>query len=415
MYVRRVNFNGTSGVNDEVFRREMRQLEGAYLSNAAVERSKQRIQRLPFIEKVDVETNPVPGAADLVDVDFEIEEGLPGQFGGGVGYSESQSVILNGNFVHSNFMGTGNRIAAEINSGRYSKAFSFSHTDPYTTIDGVQRTISLGYRDITQFTSATSDFDTETHHARPRLRLSDHRVSSTSASASRRSAPSWSRADGGSADEAIDWVRNNGNHATRARVRRRRRLRRPVRVRSVSSEFDTFELNLGWRYDSRNRAIFADRGARHRFNVGYTAAGQRRRILDRVATTTCSSCRSGAASRSMFNLEARLRQGARRHDGAAAVPPVSSPAARTRCAATARAGSGPKDNFGRPYGGNIKTVAQTELLLPMPEKWRNSARFSLFYDIGNVFSDQDIVFVGPPDRRDRNRAAPSTTTSAMMS
>ena len=57
---------------------------------------------------------------------------------------------------------------------------------------------------------------------------------------------------------------------------------------------------------------------------------------------------------------------------------------------------GPKDNFGRPYGGNIKTVAQTELLLPMPEKWRNSARFSLFYDIGNVFSNQDIRFFGPP-------------------
>jgi outer membrane protein insertion porin family len=56
---------------------------------------------------------------------------------------------------------------------------------------------------------------------------------------------------------------------------------------------------------------------------------------------------------------------------------------------------GPKDAFGRPYGGNIKTVAQTELLLPMPEKWRNSARFSLFYDIGGIFSDQKIRFVGP--------------------
>jgi outer membrane protein insertion porin family len=57
---------------------------------------------------------------------------------------------------------------------------------------------------------------------------------------------------------------------------------------------------------------------------------------------------------------------------------------------------GPKDSpYGRPYGGNIKTVAQTEILLPMPEKWRNSARFSLFYDIGNVFSDQDVNFYAP--------------------
>ena len=58
---------------------------------------------------------------------------------------------------------------------------------------------------------------------------------------------------------------------------------------------------------------------------------------------------------------------------------------------------GPKDDFGRPYGGNIKAVAQTELLLPMPEKWRNSARFSIFFDIGNVFSNQDIVFRAPDD------------------
>ena len=56
---------------------------------------------------------------------------------------------------------------------------------------------------------------------------------------------------------------------------------------------------------------------------------------------------------------------------------------------------GPKDNFGRPYGGNIKTVAQTEILMPMPEKWRNSARFSVFFDIGNVFSDQNIIFRAP--------------------
>jgi outer membrane protein insertion porin family len=55
---------------------------------------------------------------------------------------------------------------------------------------------------------------------------------------------------------------------------------------------------------------------------------------------------------------------------------------------------GPKDFYGNPYGGNLKTVLQTELLFPMPEKWRNSARVSLFYDIGNVFSTEDTQFVG---------------------
>ena len=55
---------------------------------------------------------------------------------------------------------------------------------------------------------------------------------------------------------------------------------------------------------------------------------------------------------------------------------------------------GPKDSFGNPYGGNIKFTNQLELLLPMPAKWTNSARFSLFFDIGNVFSTDDVAFVG---------------------
>ncbi len=141
-YVRRVNFNGTSGVNDEVFRREMRQLEGGWLSNTGVERSEQRIRRLPFVESVEVETVQVPGSADLVDVEFQIEEGLPGQFGGGLGYSGSQGLLINGNFTHSNFMGTGNRVAAEVNAGDFSKVYSISHTDPYRTPDGISRSLS---------------------------------------------------------------------------------------------------------------------------------------------------------------------------------------------------------------------------------------------------------------------------------
>jgi outer membrane protein insertion porin family len=403
VYVRRVNFNGTSGVNDEVFRREMRQLEGAYLSNNAVERSKQRIQRLPFIEKVEVETNQVPGAADLVDVDFQIEEGLPGQFGGGVGYSESQSVILQGNFVHSNFMGTGNRIAAEINSGRYAKSFSFSHTDRYTTIDEVQRTISLGYRDVTQFTSAASDFDTETvtlglNYDWP---ITEFQYVGVGVTAQRSELVT---TEGGSADQAVDWVRNNGNpRVTCRQVILDDDCNDIAEFEVVSSKFDAYELNLGWRYDSRNRAIFADRGMRHRFNVGYTLPGSEVEYWS-ASYDYLQFVPIWRQFTIMFNAE--LAYGRALGD-TTALPPYRQYFAGGPDSVRGFRESrlGPKDNFGRPYGGNIKTVAQTELLLPIPEKWRNSARFSLFYDIGNVFSDQNIVFranpqirpPGPPD------------------
>jgi outer membrane protein insertion porin family len=395
VYVRRINFNGTSGVNDEVFRREMRQLEGAYLSNASVERSKERVQRLPFIESVEVETNQVPGAADLVDVDFEIKEGLPGQFGGGIGYSESQSIILSGNFVHSNFMGTGNRVAAEINSGRYTKAFVFSHTDPYTTIDGVQRTVSVGYRDITQLTSATSDIDTETISAALNydFPLTEYQYFGIGISAQKAELLGTER---GSAFQVLEWLRNNGNSRVRCYdVIPDADCNDSFETEIISSDFNTYELNLGWRYDSRNRALFATRGMRHRFNVSYTLPGSDVEFWN----ATYDMLQFVPIWRDftlMFNVE--LAYGRALGD-TTAMPPYRQYFAGGPDSVRGFRESrmGPKDNFGRPYGGNIKTVAQTELLLPMPEKWRNSARFSLFFDIGNVFNDQDIPFFGPPN------------------
>ena len=268
-YVRSMNFNGTTGINDDVFRREMRQMEGGYLSNAAVERSKQRLQRLPFIEKVEVETNPVPGTPDLVDVNYEIKEGLPGQFGGGIGYSESQSVLLNGSFVHTNFMGTGNRVAAEINAGAYSKVFSFSHTDPYTH-DRRRVAHDLGgFRELDQFTSSSSDFETETgtlavDYGWPITEFQSLRA-------------------GFAAQRSDLFTDPNSQRAAGARLGAEQRQYRtprsamigipPIAYTYYGTKFDTFELSIGWAFDSRNRAIFADRGARHRLNASYTLPG----------------------------------------------------------------------------------------------------------------------------------------------
>jgi outer membrane protein insertion porin family len=391
VYVRRVNFNGTSGVNDEVFRREMRQLEGAYLSNAAVERSKQRIQRLPFIEKVEVENTPVPGTADLVDVNFEIKEGLPGQFGGGIGYSESQSVILNGNFVHSNFMGTGNRIAAEINSGKYSKSYSFSHTDPYTTIDGLSRTFSIGYRDITQFTSAASDFDTKTATFALDFGYPVTEFQSIRFGVSLQQAELVT-AEGSSAPEAIEWVRNNGK--TRTRTEFYTDLDGIERSYNIyRSKFNTYELSVGWGYDSRNRAIFADRGMRHRINFSYALPGGDVEFFT-ASYDYLQFIPIWRGFTLMFNAEFAYGQAL---GDTTAMPPYRNFFAGGPDSVRGYRENrlGPKDFYGNPYGGNLRTVAQTELLLPMPEKWRNSARFSLFYDIGNVFSTEDINFVSP--------------------
>jgi outer membrane protein insertion porin family len=394
VYVRRVNFNGTSGVNDEVFRREMRQFEGAYLSNNLVDRSKERIQRLPFIEKVDVETNQVPNANDLVDVDYKIKEGLPGQFGGGIGYSESQSLILSGNFVHSNFMGTGQRVAAEINTGRYSKQFSFSHTDPYTTTDGVQRTVGIGYRSYKNYTSASSAFDTTTISASLNydFPITEFQYLGMGLSAQRAELSTY---PGSTAPEGIAWTVNNGEVTPHCYAPN---ILGVCSDTSYSSKFSTYEFLLGWRTDSRNRALFADRGTRARFNVSYTLPGSEVEYW----TANFDFLKFVPVWRDftlMFNME--LGYGKPLGD-TTAIPPYRNffGGGPDSVRGYRESRLGPKDSFGRPYGGNIKTVAQTELLLPIPDKWRNSARFSLFYDIGNIFSDENIPF------RDRDGVTP---------
>jgi outer membrane protein insertion porin family len=384
-YVRNINFSGSTGINDEVLRREMRQMEGGYLSNAAVERSKQRLQRLPFIEKVDVETTPVPGTPDLVDVDFKIKEGLPGQFSGGIGYSQSQSVLLNGSFVHSNFLGTGNRVAAELNAGQYSQVYSLSHTDPYVTIDGVSRTVSLSYRNYSQFTTNSSQFDTTTgalgvDYGWPLSEFQSVRVGIAAQRSDLFTDPNQS------AEQSLVWVQNNGNTYTR---------RSTVGVPPISftyygTRFDTFLLSAGWGYDSRNRAIFATAGARHWLNFGYTAPGSDVEFYS-LSYDWLQFVPLGRWLTIMNNFEVGY---ANDIGSTTSIPPYRNYfAGGAESVRGFRASTlGPKDTFGNPYGGNTKLTNQFELLLPMPEKFRNSARFSLFFDAGNVFSNDHVTF-----------------------
>ncbi|MGB5132357.1 MAG: outer membrane protein assembly factor BamA [Steroidobacteraceae bacterium] len=396
-YVRRINFINTSAIDDEVLRRELRQLEGSYLSNALLERSKERLQRLPYIEKVEFESKPVTGTPDLVDVDFDVKEGLPGQFSGGIGYSESQSFMLNGSFVHSNFMGSGERLAVELVSGRYSQSYSISHTDPYTSVDGLSRTLGLQYRDITQFVSAASDFSTTTMSASiefgyPITEFQGLRFGLIAQQSDLVVNPR------GSAAEAVEWVRSNGNPYSRV-------ISTDVTDPDCENpdatthclfgtKFSTFELVTGWFYDSRNRAIFADRGMRHSLSLSVAAPGSEVNyyVLNYEFLQLFPLGKRWTAA-----FSGELGFGEALGNDTTALPPYRQFFAGGPDSVRGFSESrlGPKDSFGNPYGGNMKVIGRAELLFPVPEKWRASTRIGLFYDIGNVFSQgAGIHFVG---------------------
>lgn len=145
-YARKINFDGNFLTNDEVLRREMRQFEGAWASDDRIENSKIRLERLGYFKEVNVETIPVPGTDDQVDIEFTVEEESTSSIGGSIGYSDF-GLNIGLNLSDNNYLGTGNRFQLGINKSIYQELYSISFFNPYFTMDGVSRGFSIYMRE----------------------------------------------------------------------------------------------------------------------------------------------------------------------------------------------------------------------------------------------------------------------------
>jgi len=410
VYVRNITYTGVTRINDQVLRREMRQLEGGWLSNAALERSKQRLQRLPYIKKVDSSTTPVVGSPDQVDVDFKIEEGPGTTLSGGIGYSETYKFTLQGNYTDANFLGTGKRVGVDLEAGVYNKVYTIAETNPYTSIDNVVRTLTFSYRDATQFTSASSDFSTKMlltgiNYSYP---LSEYQFVSLGANLQ---FAQLITVHGSSAIQAEQWVRENGKPYQTQAIGV---VYNPLTATYVESAYDIFgtkfivpELAAGWSYDSRNKSLFPDRGMHQNIALSYSLPGGSVRywkasynfvdyvpIYKRfVAAFTLMGAYGDSLGKTTSLPPFQLMFGG----GADSVRGYQ------------ESRLGPKDQYGNPYGGNMSLLGRAELILPMPEKFSSSARISLFYDVGGVYStNPNVVFYAPPVGLSIGQALPGT-------
>ncbi|WP_422505564.1 outer membrane protein assembly factor BamA [Stenotrophomonas sp. GZD-301] len=158
--VRRITFKGNTRTSDEVLRREMRQFENSWYSQAAIDRSKIRLQRLGYFEAVDVETPQVTGSNDQVDVVYNVKETTSGSFVFGLGYSQSYGMTTSVQLSQNNFLGGGNRVSVEASRSSYLQRYGFSYTNPYFTDDGVSLGYNLSWRELDY-----SDFNTAQYNS----------------------------------------------------------------------------------------------------------------------------------------------------------------------------------------------------------------------------------------------------------
>jgi len=164
-YVRRINISGNSKTRDEVIRREFRQLEGAWYDGPRIDRSKVRVRRLGYFDDINVETPPVAGTSDQVDIDVSVTERTTGNLLAGIGYSSAEGIVLSGSISQQNIFGSGNALSLNVNTSRYNRQYSVIYTEPYWTSDGVSRTLELYDKSLDPTGLAIAQYSSNTYGA----------------------------------------------------------------------------------------------------------------------------------------------------------------------------------------------------------------------------------------------------------
>ncbi|MGI0141003.1 MAG: outer membrane protein assembly factor BamA, partial [Thermoplasmata archaeon] len=368
VYVRNISFSGVTKINDEVLRRELRQLEGGWLSNAALERSKERIQRLPYVKKVDSSTTPVAGSPDQVDVKYKITEGPGATLSGGVGYSQLYKLTLNGNFTDADFLGTGQRFSVNLEGGAYNKVYTISETNPYATINNVVRTFTLSYNDSSQFIATSSQFSTKLLSAGLSFSYPLSEFQFVSLGADIEDAQLIA-VNGESSLEALQWVQDNGDPYRASGGFGS--IYDPVTGNYVTETADVYgtrfvtpEITAGWSYDSRNKTLFADRGAYMVLSGSYALPTGSMQYW-KANLNYLQYVPIYGPFTADFNVQLGYGQGLGR---TTALPPYALyyGGGPDSVRGFYPGSLGPKDQYGNPYGGNINVLGRAELILPLP-------------------------------------------------
>jgi outer membrane protein insertion porin family len=369
VYVRRVNFSGNLATNDDVLRRELRQMEGAWFSTSKVKRSRERLQRLGFFDDVNVETPPVPGSPDQVDVNVSVKERLVNNFMFGAGYSDADGVLINASMNFKNFLGSGKDVGLSGDNSRVNRHINLNYTNPYATEDGISRSINLysTRTDAAAANTASYTSNTDGVGVGYGIPISEDRTLSF-----------------GLAYERIEL---QANAITGSKIAR-------DYIDAYGDTNSDFKITLGWALDTVDDPLFPHSGTIHRVSVESTIPGGQ---LEYYRLSYLGSAFVPLSKNLTFKLKANLDYGSGYGDTETYPFYKNFYAGGSNSVRGYRARSlGPKDYGGPdptlPVGGSKRVLGNAELLFPAPGMEDNKAmRLSLFVDGGMVYGPNAVV------------------------
>lgn len=367
VYVRRIEFFGNYKTRDEVLRREMRQFEGAWFSQAAVERSRIRLQRLGYFANVNIETPQVPGTEDQVDIHVTVEERPAGSFQAGFGYSQTAGLIFSAQVRQRNFLGTGKFVTVGANTSDFSKRFNASYTNPYYTQDGVSRGFSFGYTTLDRRRANIADFNQEStqlgvNFGIPVSEVSNVRLGLSGDRTTIDTGPN-------TPDDILDFLDREG------------------------STFDTIRVSTEYARDTRNSYFNPDRGNLNRVGVEVATPGSN---TEYVKFNYKSEYFWPLNDTFTFSVGTDIGYGEGYGDSEELPFFENFFGGGPRSVRGYEANTlGPKDQFNNPLGGALKVTGSVELLFPPPllEDVADT-RFAAFVDFGNIYADYDAFDAG---------------------
>ncbi len=365
VYIRHINVQGNARTRDEVVRREMRQLEAGWYSIDKINRSKERLDRTGFFEEVTVETPPVPGTNDQVDLNVTVKERNTGSLQFGVGYSAYDRLTLSASVSQANIFGSGNQLSFQVSSGTVSKAYQVSYLNPYWTADGISRGFDAYHRSLDTASLVTGEYKSTTSGLGVTFGVPVTEYDAVNFGLG------WELTnivvDAASPQRYIDYVNTFGSRS------------------------NTYRGSVGYSRDTRDSIYFPTRG--YLLSIGGQAGLPGSDVKYYRVDTQAQYLRPIWGPLVFYsNVEYGFANGY----GGKPLPFFKNFYAGgvDSVRGFEQSSLGPRDPFTDQFlGGNKRLVGNLEILFPIPGVKDKSVRLSAFIDAGNVFgADQRVTF-----------------------